>query len=77
MATWANSLGLVLDIAGAVMLWRYGLPEAVSREGFNYLVLERQDEAEKRKAERYDKWARIALSLIVTGFALQLIAVWL
>jgi glycosyltransferase involved in cell wall biosynthesis len=46
-----NSLGLMLDIAGmvdGVMVWRYGLPQDVSRTGDVYLIAER-DEAEIAK----------------------------
>jgi hypothetical protein len=63
-----NSIGLLADIAGAVLLWKYGLPEALSREGHSYLILEQTDEAEKAKAARYDWWSRIGLGLLIAGF---------
>jgi hypothetical protein len=69
-----NSLGLVLDIVGAVLLWKYGLPEALSREGHTYLALEETNEAEKAKAASYDKWSRAGLGLLIAGFVLQLIS---
>ena len=59
------------------MLKRFGLPEAVSRGGFGYIVIESVDEAEKAKAQRYDRWARCGLLLLVGGFALQLLGNWL
>jgi hypothetical protein len=67
-----NSFGLVLDIIGAVLLWKYGLPESISREGHSYLIMEQEDEAEKLKAARYDRWAKVGLGSIIVGFALQL-----
>lgn len=72
-----TTVGLTLDIIGVVLLWRFGLPEAISRGGFGYLALEGEDEAEKAKARRYDMWARIGLTLIIGGFSLQLLAAWL
>ena len=67
-----NSVGLVLDIVGVVLIWRYGLPEPISREGHNYIILESHDEAEKIKAAKYDRLSKIGLSLVILGFALQL-----
>lgn len=69
-----NSAGLIMDIVGAVMLWKYGLPEALSREGHSYLILEQTDEAEKAKAARYDHWSRAGLGLLTAGFGLQLVS---
>jgi hypothetical protein len=67
-----NSVGLVLDIVGAVLLWRYGLPEALSRSGAIYMILEQNDPAEAAKAKWYDRLANWGMLLLVVGFALQL-----
>ena len=67
-----NSVGLVLDIAGVVLIWLYGLPKSISREGHNYIIMESHDEAEKVKAAKYDCLSKIGLSLIILGFAVQL-----
>ena len=77
LASSINSLGLVLAIAGVVLLWRFGLPEAVNRGGFGYIMLEGTDEAEKAKAQLYDRWARVGLFSLVAGFGLQLWSNWL
>lgn len=69
-----NSIGLGLDIAGAILLWRYGLPESLSREGHDSIVLEQINETEKAKAESYDRWAKIGLGLLISGFVFQLIS---
>lgn len=74
IADWINSLGLLMDIVGAVLLWKYGLPEALSREGHSCLILEQVDETEKAKAASYDRWSRAGLGLLIAGFALQLIS---
>ena len=69
-----NSIGLVCDILGAVLIWRYGLPEPISRSGVVHLRLEQTDETEKAKAEQYDCIARCGIVLLVGGFVLQLVS---
>jgi len=69
-----NSIGLVLDITGAIFLWRYGLPEALSREGHSYIITGEIDAAEAAKAKSYDRWAKVGLSSLVAGFFCQLVS---
>lgn len=72
--TGLNSLGLVLDILGVVLLFKFGLPASISRTGTSFLALEGEDKAERAKAQRYDFWARVGLALLIVGFLLQLIS---
>lgn len=69
-----NSLGLLADITGAVLVWRFGLPETVSRSGSQFLILEQRDEQEAAKAKRYDSLAKLGIGCLVGGFALQLVS---
>ena len=69
-----NSIGLLLDIAGAILLWKYGLPESISREGTIPLVIGQIDGAEVAKAKTYDCWSKFGLTLLILGFVLQLIS---
>lgn len=69
-----NSFGLLLDIVGVVLIWRFGLPEPISRSGAKYLVTGQTDEAEKAKAERFHNLSKIGLGLLIAGFALQLVS---
>ena len=75
-----TSAGLLLDIIGVVMLFRYGLPPAgVSRRTGSVLEWggnQAEVEARKKKVERYDRRSYVALVLIVSGFFLQGLAVW-
>ena len=71
---WINSLGLVLDIVGVVMIWRYGLPEPLSRKGAIYIIAEQSDQAEKAKAARYDLLSKTGLGLVLVGFLLQFLS---
>ena len=74
LAKVVNSAGLLLDVVGVLLLFKFGLPEDVRRKGEGYLLLEETDEAEIAKGRRYDFWARVALGLVVLGFVLQLIS---
>jgi hypothetical protein len=69
-----NSIGLIFDIAGVVLVWKYGLPESISRTGATYLLLEESDATEIARANKYDKRSRIGLSLLMLGFIGQLIS---
>jgi hypothetical protein len=69
-----NSIGLVMDVVGVFLLFKFGLPEDVRRKGQGYLLLEETDQIEIAKAKRYDCWARIALLLVVLGFMTQLVS---
>jgi hypothetical protein len=40
------AIGLALDLSGALLLWKYGLPESLSRDGSINLICEQQDQAE-------------------------------
>jgi hypothetical protein len=67
-----NSLGLVCDIVGALLIWKFGLPETIDRSGAGFLQLEQIDEAQIIKGRLYDRWARIGIAVLVLGFILQL-----
>jgi len=74
LAKLLNSGGLVLDICGAILIFRYGLPENVSRAGSSALLLEQTDDAEIEKAKRYDRLGRIGIGLLILGFVFQLVS---
>ncbi len=69
-----NSAGLLCDITGAILLFKFGLPENISKKGHINLILEQIDENEKRKAKKYDLWGKIGLILIIIGFVFQLLS---
>ena len=72
LGTHINSFGLLLDIAGALLLIKFGIPPKLDREGRVNLVLSQTDEKQVRKAKLYDRWSTLAIVLIILGFALQL-----
>ena len=72
-----TAIGLALDLGGALLLWKYGLPEPLSRDGVIHLICDQRDDAEAAKARLYDRWATAALCSITAGFALQFIATFI
>ena len=71
-SNWVNSFGLALDVVGVVFIWRYGLPEPLSRKGAIFIITEQTDETEKSKAAKYDLLSKIGLCLVISGFLLQI-----
>ena len=69
-------MGLLFDIVGVILLFRYGLPPSVDRTGAKFLSLGRNEE-EIRQGKRYDRMACLAVGLLIFGFALQILSNWL
>lgn len=69
-----GAIGLILDIMGAYLIFKYGLPEEVSRTGSIGLILEQEDEEEKAKGKKYDKFSKIGFYLLILGFVFQLVS---
>lgn len=66
-----NIIGLLLDITGVIILFKYGLPADVNPYGHTYLIAEQEDDQEKIKAKKYKKLSRMALTLIIIGCLFQ------
>jgi hypothetical protein len=69
-----DSFGLFLDIVGALLIFKYGLPKSISREGHISIILEQEDEQEKKKAKFYDQRARMGLVFLILGFLFQFVS---
>ena len=67
-----NSLGLVFDIAGAVLLFKFGLPGGITKAGGDVVVITSPES--KAQAKSYEKWSMAGILLLIIGFALQLIS---
>ena len=68
-----QSLGLLLDIVGVVLLFKYGLPEFSPSGGVDSLAIGPSAPEEICKEKKYRKMGKMGLVLIVSGFVLQLI----
>ena len=67
-----NDVGLILDIIGALLLFKFGLPAAIDRQGRIFRIAEGVDQEEVRRGKLYDRWGKVGLALLVVGFFLQL-----
>ena len=76
-----NSIGLTLGIAGAAVIFKYGPPQPNLEEATLRSItgpIADANAAVARKLKRKHKiWSSIGLGLIMLGFAVQLIAVWI
>ena len=71
-----NSLGLLLDIFGVILLFSFGLPSRVS-EWPPYLSLGSDPDSTKQREKqrkRYKFWSGLALGLLILGFVLQMVS---
>jgi hypothetical protein len=70
-ATW-NIVGLILNLIGVILLFRYGIPYAIDTGGQLPLTDSRIDSAEVLKIARYTRLGWIGLTAIVVGTAFQI-----
>lgn len=71
---WFSPIGLILDMIGAFLIFKFGLPEEISRTGSGYMILEQEDPEEIATAKKYDKLSKLGFRLLIVGFAFQLIS---
>lgn len=67
-----NSIGLIFDIIGVIIIFIFGLPSSVNRKGV--LLKEVSGFNDDKKYKRVLYWAYGGLSLLIIGFVLQLIS---
>lgn len=71
------TVGLAMDILGAFLIWRFGLPADISRSGAMCLELETKDHSQKEEARRYDRRSTAGFVILMLGFGLQIVGTWL
>jgi hypothetical protein len=69
-----NTIGLLFDLIGVLILFKYGLPSDVDKNGHIGLILEQEDEDEKNKWKKYNFRSKIGLGFISIGFIFQIIS---
>lgn len=77
---WADcvsTVGLLFDIAGVVILFRYGFRSEINTALKGQLWADEDSETRKPGIIRAEKIAPWGLGLLVAGFGLQAVAVWL
>ncbi|MDP3066806.1 MAG: hypothetical protein Q8N08_08730 [Methanobacteriaceae archaeon] len=68
---WSALFGFI----GTVLIFFFGLPPKVDLDGHINLILEQEDEKEKRKGRKYKIISFIGISLLAMSFLLQLIKI--
>jgi hypothetical protein len=66
-----NSTGLLLGFSGTILIWRFGLPQSVSRSGMTFLAIEELDTDEIKKARKFDRLSNLGICLIASSYLLQ------
>ncbi len=75
MTSILTGIGLTLNIIGTLLIWKFGLPEPISRTGAIHLILEQTDQGEIKRAKRYDRFSLLGVILLALGFLLQLFGI--
>lgn len=70
-----SAIGLIFDIVGVLILFKYGLPSKLKEHGGGLLLEENSEDEKQRNADnnRIIKWAYTGLTLLIVGFIFQLI----
>jgi len=69
-----NTLGLIFDIIGVLLLFKFGLTANPSKEGAMNFVFEGVDEKIARKWRKYNFFSILGIILVIVGFILQIIS---
>jgi hypothetical protein len=73
--TWQNALniaGLLMNLIGVILLFRYGMPYRVRSGGNAFYVSSHSDQAEVAAERLYERLGLSGLILIVLGTAAQI-----
>jgi hypothetical protein len=71
LVEWISIFGLIINLVGVILLFRYGMPYRL-RTGGGSIVLTRQRPGAIREEIRYDWFGWIALALIILGTLAQI-----
>jgi len=71
-----NIIGLVLNLVGVIILFRYGMPFHVPTGGAVHIVTEQIDAAEKALESWYEIYGYFGLLAIVVGTFMQIVGAY-
>ena len=69
--------GLTANFVGGILLWKYGIPNQVTRSGGYPLVTLQPIVGMQAKVRFYDRMSGFGLTLLIVGFVVQLFEVML
>lgn len=67
-----NFWSALSGLSGTVLIFFFGLPSKVDPDGHSYLLLEGDNESEKKKAKKYKLFSYLGLFFIAFSFLIQL-----
>ena len=73
MTSVLTGIGLTLNIGGALLIWKFGLPQPITRTGANHLVVSQSDQHEIKRAKKFDRLSLLGVALFALGFLVQLL----
>jgi hypothetical protein len=75
-ANLVNSIGLVFDIVGACLIFKFGLPKWIPRDNEDVVFDggEVGDSEPPSKIDWYTKWNKMGLIFLIVGFVLQFVS---
>jgi hypothetical protein len=71
-----NIIGLVLNLVGVIILFRYGMPFHVPTGGAVHLITGQVDAAEKALESGYEIFGYIGMIAIVVGTGMQIVGAY-
>lgn len=76
-----SSIGLGLDIVGALLIWKFGIPSITDREGGDVLAIQTSDTKDRQEKHQsrvflYDVASKSGIWVLILGFSLQFMANW-
>lgn len=74
MAAYWNIAGLALNLAGVILLFRFGMPYRVPQINEGSLFADEPTSRDRETNQRYKIWGKIGLAAIVIGTASQAVA---
>jgi hypothetical protein len=72
-----NLVGLLFNLIGIVVLFRWGMPFRVETGGATYLITVQRDANEIAVERLYKTVGYVGLAMLIAGTVLQMIAAWL
>jgi hypothetical protein len=75
MLTNLNFWSAIFGLIGSVIIFFFGLPPKIDEDGHVNLILEQEDEVEKKRGKLYKNISYFGIFLITLSFLFQLIAI--
>ncbi len=72
----ANTVGLVLTLAGVLLLFRYGMPFRVETTGYSILMEGNVTSEDRAANRRYRRLGNLGLAFVCFGTAAQILGAW-